>query len=247
MNNPVSPKPSLRQTSGGNPEPLAPAGAQLTPLTSLAPGFTLTSRPPSSDSEQDEMLMRAIALSLGKNVTEPVSTQDSSIEPCTKAAKKRLLNEFKNLQNDSDQHINFYTSPDENDIMKWNAVIFGAHGSLYENGIFKLVMIFCHEYPYKPPHIKFLSRIFHPNMSPDGTVCPEILKRNWSPATTVPLMIKSLISLLDNPCLDDETNYNPKAADLFQTNKLNYTIFVNDCVDESLDDDDNINEGMYMI
>ena len=169
------------------------------------------------------------------------------MEPCCKAARRRLLNEFKNLQNDSDQHNDFYISPDENDIMKWNAAIFGAHGSLYENGIFKLVMIFCHEYPYKPPQIKFLTRIFHPNMSPDGTVGPEILKRNWSPATTVALIIKSLIYLLDNPWLDDETNYNPKAADLFQTNKLNYKKFVNDCVDESLDDADNINEGMYMI
>ena len=59
LNNPVSPTPSLRHTSGGNPEPLAPAGAQLTPLTSLAPGLSLSSRPSSSDSEQDEMLMRA--------------------------------------------------------------------------------------------------------------------------------------------------------------------------------------------
>ena len=51
-----------RQTSGGNPELLAPAGAQLTPSTSLAPSFSLSSRPSSSESEQDEMLMRAIAL-----------------------------------------------------------------------------------------------------------------------------------------------------------------------------------------
>ena len=131
----------------------------------------------------------------------------------------------------------------ENDIMKWNAVIFGPDGSLYESGIFKLVMIFCREYPHKPPQIKFLSRIFHPNVSPDGTVCPKILLRNWSPAKTVALIIKSLIFLLDNPCLDDETNYNPKATDLFQTNKLHYKKFVNDCVDESLDDDDTNNEG----
>ena len=171
----------------------------------------------------------------------------SIIEPCSEAAKRRLLNDFKTLQNDSDQHNNFSTSPDENDIMKWNAVIFGANGSLYENGIFKLVMVFCHEYPYKPPQIKFLSRIFHPNVSPDGTVCPEILQRNWSPATTVTLIIESLISLLDNPYLVDETNYNRKATDLFQINKLNYKKFVKDYVDESLVVTDTINEGIYMI
>ena len=131
--------------------------------------------------------------------------------------------------------------------MRWNVVMFGANGSLYESGIFKLVMIFCHEYPYKPPQIKFLSRIFHPNVSLDGTVCPKILQRNWSPATTVNLITESIILLLDNPCLDDETNYNPNAKDLFQTNKLNYKKFVNDCVNESLDDDSTINKGRYMI
>ena len=169
------------------------------------------------------------------------------MEPSTEAARRRLSNEFKTLQKYQHNDSFFSTSPDENDIMKWNAVIFGANGSLYENGIFKLVMVFCHEYPYKPPQIKFLSRIFHPNVSPDGTVCPEILQRNWSPATTVALIIESLISLLDNPYLVDETNYNPKATDLFQINKLNYKKFVKDYVDESLVVTDTINEGIYMI
>ena len=162
------------------------------------------------------------------------------MEPCTGAARRRLLNEFKTLQNERYCHNNsfFSTSPDKNDILKWNAVIFGADGSLHENGIFKLVMIFCHKYPYKPPQIKFLSRIFHPNVSPDGTVCSETLQRNWSPATTVDLILKSLLSLLENPCLANETNYNPRATNMFQTNKLEYTNFVIDCVNESLDDDD---------
>ena len=187
-----------------------PSFAHLTPSTSLAPGFSLTS---SSDD----------------------------------LARRRLKNEFKRV-NETDHLTYFFsTSPEKNNIMTWNAVIFGIYGSLYESGVFKLVMIFCREYPYKPPKVKFLSRIFHPNVSSDGTVCPEILQRNWSPATTVTLIIKRLISLLDNPCLDDETNYNPRATDLFQTNKLNYTNFVNDCVNESLDDDDTINEGMFLI
>ena len=155
------------------------------------------------------------------------------MEPCSEAARRRLLNEFKTLQNESDCHNDsfFSTSPDENDILKWNAVIFGANGS------FKLVMTFCHEYPFKPPKIKFLSRIFHPNVSPNGTVCQTVLQKNWTPATTVSLILKSLLSFLDNPCLDNETIYNPRATDLFQMNKLEYTKFVNDCVNESLKND----------
>ena len=55
LNNPVSPLPALRQAAGRNPEPLILSGAQLTPSSSLAPG--LTSRPSSSNSEQDELMI----------------------------------------------------------------------------------------------------------------------------------------------------------------------------------------------
>ena len=79
LNNPVSPPPSLRQATGSNPEPLPPAGTQVMPSSSLAPGFSLTSKPSNSDSEQDE-LMRAIALSFAENITEAASASDSISE-----------------------------------------------------------------------------------------------------------------------------------------------------------------------
>ena len=88
LNNPVSSTPSLRQTSGGNPEPLAPAGAQLTPSTSFAPDFSLSSRRSSCDSEEDEMLMRALALSLGENISEPASASDLTSESNPGTASK---------------------------------------------------------------------------------------------------------------------------------------------------------------
>ena len=71
--------PSLRQASGSNPEPLAPAGVQITPSSSLAPG--LTSRPSSSNSEQDELMIRAKALSIGENTNEAVSNSGTTSEP----------------------------------------------------------------------------------------------------------------------------------------------------------------------
>ena len=80
MHNPVSSTLSLRQASGGNPGPLALADPQLTPSTSIAPDFSLSSRPSSSNSEQDKMLMRATALSLGENISEPASALDSTSE-----------------------------------------------------------------------------------------------------------------------------------------------------------------------
>ena len=43
LNNPESPPLTSRQPSESNLEPLAPAGVQMTPSSSLSPGFSLTS------------------------------------------------------------------------------------------------------------------------------------------------------------------------------------------------------------
>ena len=57
LNNSEPPPPSLRQASGCNLEPMAYAGAQLTPSTSLAPSLGLTSGLSSnSDGEQDDLM-----------------------------------------------------------------------------------------------------------------------------------------------------------------------------------------------
>lgn len=47
--------------------------------------------------------------------------------------------------------------------MSWNAVIFGPEDTPWDGGTFRLSMTFSEEYPNKPPVVKFLSKLFHPN------------------------------------------------------------------------------------
>ena len=47
--------------------------------------------------------------------------------------------------------------------MCWEAVIFGPEDTPWEGGSFKLILEFTEEYPNKPPNIKFITSIFHPN------------------------------------------------------------------------------------
>ncbi|CAN8012234.1 unnamed protein product [Ixodes pacificus] len=47
--------------------------------------------------------------------------------------------------------------------MIWNAVIFGPHDTPFEDGTFKLTLEFTEEYPNKPPTVRFVSKMFHPN------------------------------------------------------------------------------------
>lgn len=50
--------------------------------------------------------------------------------------------------------------------MMWNAVIFGPTDTPFEDGTFKLVMEFSEDYPNKPPVVRFVSKMFHPNGAP---------------------------------------------------------------------------------
>ncbi|KAJ6240654.1 hypothetical protein M0813_24019 [Anaeramoeba flamelloides] len=120
-------------------------------------------------------------------------------------SKKRLMRDFKKLQSDNLVGIN--AVPDKNNIMEWAAIMFGPEDSPWEGGIFKLKLDFSEEYPNKPPSVKFISKIFHPNVYNDGRICLDILKSNWSPIYDVSSILTSIQSLLTDP--------NPRSPGMF--------------------------------
>ncbi len=51
----------------------------------------------------------------------------------------------------------------------------------YEGGVFRCVLKIEDEFPQKPPKGYFITKIFHPNVSPAGEICVNILKKDWDP------------------------------------------------------------------
>ncbi|KAM7042361.1 ubiquitin-conjugating enzyme E2 B isoform 1-T1 [Acridotheres tristis] len=105
-------------------------------------------------------------------------------------ARRRLMRDFKRLQ--EDPPVGVSGAPSENNIMQWNAVIFGPEGTPFEDGTFKLVIEFSEEYPNKPPTVRFLSKMFHPNVYADGSICLDILQNRWSPTYDVSSILTSI-------------------------------------------------------
>ena len=59
------------------------------------------------------------------------------------------------------------------------------------------------QYPFKPPKVLFLTKIYHCNVNASGAICLDILKDNWSPALTVSKVLLSIMALLTAANPDD--------------------------------------------
>lgn len=98
---------------------------------------------------------------------------------------------------------NCSAGPVEDDIFHWEGTIMGPTETVYEGGIFNLDIQFPKNYPFKPPKVRFTTKIYHPNINSGGFICLDIFKDNWSPALTISKVLLSICSLLTDPNPDD--------------------------------------------
>ena len=109
----------------------------------------------------------------------------------------------------------------EADQFHWQATIMGPEDSPYAGGIFFLNIHFPPDYPFKPPKVSFTTKIYHPNINSNGSICLDILKDQWSPALTISKVLLSISSLLTDPNPDDPLV--PEIANLYKNNRDQYS------------------------
>ena len=59
-----------------------------------------------------------------------------------------------------------------------------------------------YSYPLKPPLVRFLTKIYHPNISCHGDIGIDCIQHNWTLALTIPQILLSVQSLLTDPCTE---------------------------------------------
>ena len=109
-----------------------------------------------------------------------------------------------------------------------------------QDGTFKLSLEFTEEYPNKAPTVKFVTRMFHPNIYADGSICLDILQNQWSPIYDISAILTSIQSLLCDP--NPASPANSEAARLYQENRREYTIRVKEIVEQSWQGDDDVDD-----
>lgn len=111
---------------------------------------------------------------------------------------KRLWKELEEINNSNSNE--FIAGPKNvEDMYNWQATIVGPKSSPYEEGIFKLDIIFPYEYPFKPPKVTFNTLIFHPAINFEGIICMDILINKWNPTFYISKVLNEIIDLLDKP------------------------------------------------
>lgn len=133
---------------------------------------------------------------------------------------------------------------DDNDIYRWEVLVIGPPDTYFEGGFFKAHLTFSKDYPVKPPKMKFVTEIWHPNISKTGDVCISILhdpgedrygyerpEERWLPIHTVETIMVSVISMLADP--NDESPANLDAAKEWRESRDDFKRKVARCVKKS--------------
>ncbi len=114
----------------------------------------------------------------------------------------RIKKEYQDLQKQKNSNVQVKLV--NNDIRHWKGRIKGPIDTCYQGGIFDVDIIIPDDYPFKPPKMKFDTKIWHPNISSvTGAICLDILKNEWTPALTIRTALISLQALMCEPVPND--------------------------------------------
>ncbi|XP_014205825.1 uncharacterized protein LOC106637534 [Copidosoma floridanum] len=132
--------------------------------------------------------------------------------------RHRLRIELKGLRSDPPDGIE--AAPLDQMCCHWQATITGPSGSPYEGGLFYLYLQVPQSYPMRPPVVRFLTKILHPNVSRHGDVGIDSIHHNWSLALTISKVLISVQSLLTDPycqvCME------PELGDMYMNDRARF-------------------------
>jgi ubiquitin-protein ligase len=88
----------------------------------------------------------------------------------------------------------------DSDVTKWNVILDGPEGTPFIGGKFTVNLDFSEGYPFKPPKIKFVTKIYHPNVKGDtGEICTQAIDQAWVPTLNSKFIIQAIQTVIQTP------------------------------------------------
>mmetsp|Transcript_51257 Transcript_51257/g.70397 ORF Transcript_51257/g.70397 Transcript_51257/m.70397 type:complete len:152 (-) Transcript_51257:104-559(-) len=131
------------------------------------------------------------------------------------AIPKRIEKETQKLQQEPSPGVE--AKPDQANYRYFHITMLGPDGTPYDKGVYNLELFLPEGYPMEPPKVRFLTKIYHPNIDKLGRICLDVLKDKWSPALQIRTVLLSIQALLSSPEPDDPLD--TSVADHFKTNR----------------------------
>ena len=135
---------------------------------------------------------------------------------------KRLKKELDLLRKNPNEEYYSNVGPINGDMYFWTATLRGPENTPYEGGYFNLQMRFDSNYPFSSIKVKFITKIYHPNISDSGEICLDILSYEWSAAFFVSSILVSIVSLLSSPNPDATFKNRAEMGYLYKNDKSTY-------------------------
>ncbi|CAM9789536.1 unnamed protein product [Discosporangium mesarthrocarpum] len=136
----------------------------------------------------------------------------SSFENISPQVISRVGREIQDFQKNPPDGIRFLPQ-EEDSIAEIHVEIMGPVGTPYDGGRFHMKLVLSNDFPHSPPRGFFLTKIFHPNVAPNGDICVNTLKRDWTPEVTLSHVLQVIRCLLIVPF--PESSLNEEAGKLF--------------------------------
>ncbi|KAI5917189.1 ubiquitin carrier protein [Camillea tinctor] len=114
---------------------------------------------------------------------------------------RRIAKELADMEADAyASKITAQPADNSGDLTHLKARIPGPPGTPYEGGQYIVDVRIPTEYPFRPPIMKFDTKVWHPNISSQtGAICLDTLSSAWSPVLTIKSTLLSLQSLFESP------------------------------------------------
>ncbi|KAH9014731.1 ubiquitin-conjugating enzyme/RWD-like protein [Lactarius pseudohatsudake] len=134
------------------------------------------------------------------------------------AAMRRLMRELKELRTNPPEGIRVQLS--EESVLDVVGIVEGPEGTPYQGGYFRVKFDFTEEFPAAPPKCRFITKIFHPNVSSAGEICVSTLKKDWKSSYGIGHILVTIKCLLIYP--NPDSALDEEAGKLLQENYESY-------------------------